>query len=163
MLLMSAQARALHFCPLPTGQHKHTSHTHRDNFFSTLSSTSKRMSPAALVPTCGCCPFLFHPLCHPLFLERCGSSTSISRRSRMISTGQAHSHCQHSGGKSGRNWPGFQQAQLLCWKDAEAKSHLNSDTWVCGPDLCPCRWVTSVPQFHQLLLCDIVCPAPPEG
>lgn len=83
----------------------------------------------------------------------------------MISTGQLTSHCQHSGGNSGKNWAGFQWAQVLCWKGAETKSHLNPDTKVYGPDLCPCCCFcfTSVPRYNQLLLCDIVCLAPPEG
>lgn len=42
------------------------------------------------MPTYGCCPSPFNPFCHTLILGRCGSSTSISWRSRMISTDQAH-------------------------------------------------------------------------
>lgn len=38
---------------------------------------------------------------------------------------------------------------------------MNLDTRVCSPEFCPCHWVcfTSVPKFHQLLL----CLASPEG
>ena len=164
MLLTSAQARALHFRPLPRRRHKRTPYTHRDNFF-----------PLSIPPARGCHQWLLFQHAGAAHLSFTPFATLCSGRD-VVAPPASHEGAgwslqakvtsrQHSGGNSGRNWSGFRQAQVLCWKDAEAESHLNPDTRGCGPVLCPCRWVcfTSVPQFHQLLLCDIVCPAPPEG
>lgn len=78
----------------------------------------------------------------------------------MISTGQAHLIASTMMATVGGIVLGLGRPKS-CAGRLLRPSHLNLDTRVCSPEFCPCHWVcfTSVPKFHQLLL----CPASPEG
>ena len=89
MLLMSAQARALQCCLLPTRRHTHT----EGSFFSSPNPTDKRMSP---VP-------LFHPPWPPLVAaELCSLHQHLMEGQAKLSSHQCND------GNSGKHQSGFQ-------------------------------------------------------
>lgn len=99
MLLMSAQARALQCCLLPTRRHTHT----EGSFFSSPNPTDKRMSPVAAMPACGCYLPLFHPPWPPLVAaELCSLHQHLMEGQAKLSSHQCND------GNSGKHQSGFQ-------------------------------------------------------
>lgn len=79
MLLMSAQARALQCCLLPTRRH---THTQRDRFFLVPIPPIRGCHQWLLCQHVGATCLSFTLLGHPLLLQSCASCTSTSWRGR---------------------------------------------------------------------------------